>query len=217
MKCGLIEGECATNHEEHFWNVETQKVECKCKPNFNKDCTECLEGFELNDAGDCVYKEEECPEEWIGDQCDICPSQYKITIDEDDVQHCTQCADNRAQENNEGCMKCNEDAGFATDPLTGGCVKNGCTEHLPGYEEDENGYCVCSPNYFRDKYGFCQEKKPDLFGQYINVNNTTITLENDGVLRDVYGMKPVKFDESGKELKDESGNTLYYDTVYNGV
>lgn len=221
MKCGLIEGECATNHEEHYWNSQNQKVECKCKPNFNKECTDCVEGFQLNDDGDCVYIEKECPgdEQWIGEKCNVCPSQYKEEVFADGTVHCgLECADNRAPiKDNPTCEKCNTDAGYATDELTGNCIKDGCTSGENGYIYDENGYCVCDTlnNYFRNKAGICQKKEADLVGSYLNINNSTISLENDGILRDIYGMKPVMLDEQGKELKDNQGNTVYYDSVYN--
>lgn len=217
MKCGLIEGECATNHEEHYWNTDTQKVDCKCKPNYNKECTECIKGFQMNEDGDCVYIEKECPggEGWVGENCDICPSQFKETVDADGTIHCKDCADNYKDGPAGKCSACNTENGFALDDLTGGCIKNGCSTGEPGYEYDDNGYCVCAEGYFRNKIGVCQKKEPDYVGTYKNVNNTSINMVNDGILRDIYGMKPIIFDENGKELKDENGNTVYYDSVYN--
>ncbi|MCM1323509.1 MAG: autotransporter domain-containing protein [Acetobacter sp.] len=186
---------------------------CKCKPNFNEECTECIsDKYEYDsETGSC--KPKECPEKWEGYMCSTCPDQFKITQDEDGTQHCgLECADNRApmEENDEMCSACAED--YRNSPLYGTCIMDGCSTGADGYVV-EAGQCVCdeSKGYAMSPAGECQKKGEDFIGlSNSNVNNGILNVDNDGEFRDVYGMKP--FIEEGE---GEDKVITYYDEVYN--
>ncbi len=185
---------------------------CKCKPNFNEECTACInDNFTYNpETGDCNPKE--CPEHWSGYMCSVCPTQFKITVGEDGERHCgLECADNRKpiSENDEMCSTCAD--GYRDSPLYGTCIKDSCSEGVPGYIEVE-GQCVCDEDngYAMSSTGECLRKGEDFIGlSNANVNNGTINIVNNE-FRDVYGMKP--FMEEGE---GEDKTITYFDEVYN--
>lgn len=187
---------------------------CICKPNFDENCEQCLPGYTLDEATDtCVLSEYICKEEWTGPECDICPSQYKITVDAEG-RHCgLECADNRAPISvNPECTSCAD--GYEFSQIDNTCITTECTTGEEGYIKDpETGVCRCdTDNGWRmSAAGKCVKVEADLIGSYnSNINNNTITVENDGVLRDIYGMKPV-------QSVDEEGNITYFDDVYNAL
>ena len=188
--------------------------ECICKPNFDENCEQCLPGYTLDTATDtCVLSEYLCAEEWTGPDCDICPSQYKITIDSAG-KHCGyECADNRAPISvNPECSSCAD--GYEFSQIDNTCVTTECASGTEGYIKDpETGICRCDTDkgWRMGPGGFCEKVEGDLVGAYnSNINNSTITVENSEVLRDVYGMRPI-------QSIDEEGNVTYFSSVYNAL
>lgn len=190
---------------------------CVCKDGFdqtNGGCEPCKEGYEYDKGADiCYLTKYICEEEWTGSECDICPKQYKITVDAEG-RHCgLECADNRAPINvNPMCDQCAEGYEFSQTDNT--CITTECTTGVEGYIKDpETGVCRCdTDNGWRmSAAGVCEKVEADLIGAYTsNINNSTITVSNDGILRDVYGMKPI-------QSEDEEGNITYFDNVYNAL
>lgn len=201
---------CELHHEQ-------QGDTCVCKDNFDKaTCSECEEGFTYDAMSDsCIRTYYTCEEKWTGEDCNICPAQFEKTVDGNGIEHCgDKCAANRApsSEDDTDCTGCA--TGYVWSGLDNTCIKNECSAEppVPGYVFDENNNCVCDEanGYARTVVGLCEQKQPDLIGtKNSNINNTVITVENDGVLRDVYGMKPV--------IEDDEGNETYYDNVYNAL
>lgn len=188
--------------------------ECVCKPDFDENCENCKEGFEYDSTSDsCLRTEYICEEEWTGDQCDICPVQFKITVDSSG-RHCgLECADNRAPiAENPTCETCAP--GYEFSSIDNTCITTECTIGQEGYiKDEETGACRCdTENGWRmSAAGVCEKMEGDLIGSSdSNINNAKITVVNDGVLRDVYGMKPVL-------SEDDEGNITYYDSVYNAL
>lgn len=187
---------------------------CKCKSNFNEECTDCKEGYKYDPVNDiCIY-DKQCEGKWSGDNCDICPSNFEVT---EDGECGTQCASNRApwdEEYNSECTVCAD--GYSFSPTDNNCIKNECTTGSEGYKGiyDESGNiiaCSCDAenDYRADVDGKCVKAAPPLIGQKTgNINNDKVVVENDGVLRDVYGMKP---------LQDENDEDSYYDNIYNAL
>ena len=187
---------------------------CACKPNFDENCENCLPGFVL-DNGSCIRTEYICDEKWTGENCDVCPSQYEITVDSNG-EHCGQkCALNREPiEDNPECENCAP--GYEWSNLDKTCVVTECSSGVDGYIKTEDGACVCDTanGWAMSPLGRCEKKGPDYVGlKDSNINNSTITMENDGYrdeFRDVYGMKPVL-------AENEDGTAEYYDNVYNAL
>lgn len=175
-------------------NEQQVGAECVCKPNFDEACESCAEGYEPDGFGNCT-KDESCDEYWTGSDCSTCPENYQITED-DSGKHCTTCAD-----------------GYEFSRTDNACIVTDCSSGVDGYiKDEETGICGCdTANGWRmSKLGKCEKPEEDLIGQSdSNINNAVITIENDGILRDVYGMKPV--------IKDDEGNETYYDSVYNSL
>lgn len=208
--------ECELHHEQ-YWDGTKGEMVCQCKAGFDENCDQCLEGYTYDEVSDvCVRTSYECDnengEKWTGENCDICPSQYKVTEDEQGVHCGLQCADNRAAiSNNPKCETCNEEDGYGYSEIYGNCIKDGCTSKEEGYTIID-GICLCDETngYFIGISGKCQKKEADLVGiSSTNINNSKIDIKNDGVFRDVYGMKPVIVNE-------ESNEEIYFDNVYNG-
>lgn len=204
--------ECTINQEQV--KDASEPDACRCKPNFNEDCTACInDNFNYDaETGTCVPKA--CPEKWTGAMCEICPAQYKITIGEDGEQHCgSECADNRkpmAQQTDDTCSLCAD--GYRESSLYGTCIIDNCSEGVEGFEV-VNGQCVCneSEGYIMSVTGECVKKGEDYIGlTNSNVNNGVLNVNNDGEYRDVYGMKP--FIKTGE---GENAEITYYDEVYN--
>lgn len=189
---------------------------CSCKPNFDENCEFCMDGFELDENGNCKRVEYVCSEKWTGAECDICPTQYEITVGSDGMEHCgMQCAPNRLPiEENPDCETCA--VGYEWSALDNNCIVTECSSGVDGYIKDEEGRCRCDTEngYALSASGICVKKGPDYVGiKDSNINNSTIILDNnetrDG-FRDVYGMKPVLSD-------DGEGNVEYFDNVYNAL
>ncbi len=203
MEC-IEQKSCELHHEQ-------RGDKCVCKQGFDANCDKCLEGYKYyEDTDSCVY-EPECEEEWTGIKCDVCPPQYKITIDADG-EHCgLECADNRLEiSQNPSCEQCAP--GYEFSNIDNTCITTECTTGVEGYiKDEETGACRCDiENGWRmSAQGKCEKIGDPLIGMYkSNINNDIIKVENDGILRDVYGMKPV-------ESIDEEGNITYYNSVYN--
>lgn len=189
---------------------------CKCKPNFDENCQECIEGFIYDPLTDsCIMTHMDCKEKWQGDDCSICPSQFVITVGEDG-KHCgDKCAENRKpiSENDENCSICND--GYVYSQIDNTCVVTECSSGVDGYIVDEYGNCICDKEkgYAMSPLGKCVHKGEDYIGaKDTNINNNDITMQNDGEIdefRDVYGMKPF--------IEDGEGNIEYYDSVYNAM
>ena len=163
--------------------------ECVCKPDFDENCENCKEGFEYDSTSDsCLRTEYICEEEWTGDQCDICPVQFKITVDSSG-RHCgLECADNRAPiAENPTCETCAP--GYEFSSIDNTCITTECTTGQEGYiKDEETGACRCdTENGWRmSAAGVCEKMEGDLIGSSdSNINNAKITVANDGVLRDV--------------------------------
>lgn len=203
---------------------------CQCKPNFIPNelgegciCPTPLNGypdseFEYDAATDsCVQTRFDCTEKnkrgdkWSGKNCDECSSQYAVTEDETGLRCGIECAPNRAPiAQNPECTMCAD--GFEYNELAGNCVKVECEDGVDGYVK-MNGICVCDEEngYSLTPFGVCEKKLDPLIGlKDSNINNSTITLVNNGQHRDVYGMKPVG-------PKDGEGKDTYYDSVYNSL
>lgn len=208
--------ECKENitcekHYEQYWDSNKGEMSCQCKSGFDENCDKCKNGFEYDESNDiCIRTSYQCEEKWTGENCDICPSQYKITEDEYGVHCGLQCADNRADiSSNPECNDCNIEAGYGYSEIYNNCIKDGCTSHEEGFIEI-NGFCTCDEanGYFMGISGKCELKGEDLIGNSTdNINNNIIELKNDGEFRDIYGMKSL--------TKDEDGNEVYFDDVYN--
>lgn len=205
--------ECPLHYEQASPSTKIEEA-CRCKPNFDQDCQECVSGYKYNEETDSCEKEALiCEEKWIGNECNICPSQYKITTDTGGKKHCGQeCAENRAPydaTNNPDCQVCAE--GYEKSSLGDNCVTTSCSVGEEGYIKDEDGHCTCDEanGYAMSLLGKCEKKQADLIGvNDRNINNQEIKISNDGNadgFRDVYGMKPT----------DEDGE--YYDEVYNAL
>lgn len=185
---------------------------CICKPNFNAECTACInDNFTYDvETGNCYPKD--CPEKWSGDRCNTCQPQYKVSKDEEGNVHCgLECADNRKpmSENDEECSICAD--GYRYSHLYDTCIKDSCADGIDGYILVE-GQCLCdeSKGYAMTLTGECITKGEDFIGlTNSNVNNGIINIENNE-FRDVYGMKP--FIEEGE---GENKTIIYYDEVYN--
>lgn len=190
---------------------------CRCKPNFDENCQECISGYTYDPLNDiCIQTDVQCEEKWQGSDCTICPSQFDITVGSDGKLHCgDKCAENRKpkSENDENCSICND--GYAYSAIDNTCVVTECTSGVDGYIVDEFGNCTCDTEngYAMSPQGKCVHKGDDYVGiKNSNINNNDITLQNDGTVdefRDVYGMKPV--------IEDGEGNIEYYDSVYNAM
>ncbi len=224
-------GTCTPKVDCKAYNVNTKQVApgpdpeqaCQCKPNFDENCERCAEGYipvDYYGDGDieCWIEAEniECDEKWVGDECNICPVEYKVTYDEDGGAHCgLACADNREDiETNEDCSKCAE--GYEYSEMIGNCIVTGCSSGIEGYVYDESGQCVCDTEngYVMSLLGQCEKKGEDQIGlRDRNINNDTISVVNDGTdsdIHDVYGMKPVL-------SEDEGEGEVYYENVYNAL
>ena len=198
-------------------HYEQQGDHCECKDGFDKSnggCEPCLPGYTYyTDTDTCGLTEYICEEEWTGPECDICPSQYKITVDSEG-RHCgKECADNRAPiDVNPECESCAD--GYEFSQIDNTCITTECTTGVEGYIKDpETGVCRCDTdnNWRMSAAGVCVKVEESLVGAYnSNINNSTITVDNDGILRDVYGMKPI-------QSEDEEGNITYFDSVYNAL
>lgn len=204
---------CPEHHEQKRPGTSVEEV-CECKANFDENCENCLSGFSYDAETDsCVRTHFDCEEKWTGIECNICPNQYKITIDEQGVAHCGfECAENRAPydaETNPDCLACAEN--YEKSEWTGNCITTECTTGVEGYIKDDQGHCTCDTanGYAMSLLGVCKKKEPDLIGiSNRNINNQIVEVANDGDkdgFRDVYGMK----------AKDDSDN--YYDEVYNAL
>ncbi len=201
-------------HYEQVTDGESIPEACQCKPNFDENCENCLSGYTYDSETDsCIRTSFECDEKWTGEQCDICPSQYKITTDGNGQEHCgLQCADNRAaydETTNPDCSVCAE--GYERSPWDNNCITTECSQGMEGYIKSEDGYCLCDTEngYAMSLLGKCEKKGPDLIGvSNRSINNQIVTVSNDGKkdgFRDVYGMKST----------DDEGQ--YYDEVYNAL
>lgn len=197
---------CAAHH------IQTDPETCSCKENFDESCTSCIEGYTYDDVSDeCVRETYICEENWTGSECDICPSQFKITYD-GSVKHCTECADNRLNKSeNEDCSLCAE--GFEKNDIDNTCIITECSIGTEGYIKREDGKCDCDTanGYGRSLLGTCVKKGEDIIGiKDSNINNSIVEISRDGSdgnFNDIYGMKPV--------IEDEEGKKTYYDDVYN--
>lgn len=219
---GMVQTKVGTNPDEV----------CQCKNNFVEDvgggciCPTKENGFpdsifEYDPANDeCIMARHDCTEKningdkWTGENCDECPSQYAITIDETGPRCGLQCAENRANiELNPECTDCAD--GYDYNEHSGTCVKLTCMEGgsiIKGYIIVD-GRCQCDEEngYALNVLGVCELKKEPLIGlSDTNINNNIITVENNGEFRDVYGMKPVA-------SVDQEGNETYYEAVYNSL
>ena len=204
--------ECPLHYEQYG-------TECVCKSGFDENC-ECPEeeGYTYYpDSDTCIRTSYVCEEKWTGPNCDICPIEYEITIDSDGAHCGNKCAPNRAPiEQNEDCTECG--VGYQFSPTDNNCIRVDCLDEnnqvIEGYlYDDKTKQCTCdTENGWRmGVSGVCEQRADDLIGMYnSNINNSTITVENDGILRDIYGMKPY-------ESMDEEGNITYYGSVYNGL
>lgn len=191
-----------------------QGDKCVCKPNYDENCEQCLEGYSMDSRGNCNAIEPECPENWSGRECNICPVAFLLSSD---GLHCgPECAVNRAprSENDANCSICA--AGYDKD-RNGLCVVTECSEGREGYIKDDEGNCVCDEanGYAMSRLGICELKgEPKIGISDRNINNGELNLDYDGatdpIFRDVYGMKPV-------ESEDAEGNKIYYDNVYNAL
>ena len=195
-------------------HTQQQGDNCVCKPNYDENCEQCLEGFVMDANGNCKEIERECPEYWTGAECNICPVEFLLS--EDGTQCGPECAVNRAprSENDSHCTRCAE--GYDKD-RNGLCVVTECSQGREGYIKDEEGNCVCDTanGYAMSRLGICELKGEPLIGVTDrNINNSSFEMTyngaEDGIFRDVYGMKPV-------EGQDEEGNEVYYDNVYNAL
>ena len=200
--------------EKQSIHTYQQGDNCVCKPNYDENCEQCREGYVMDERGNCNEIERECPENWIGQECNICPVEFLLS---DDGLHCgPECAKNRAprSENDPNCSLCA--AGYDKD-RNGLCVVTECSSGREGYIKDKDGNCVCDEEngYAMSRLGICEKKgDPKIGVSDRNINNSTITVNYNGaedpVFRDVYGMKPV-------ESEDAEGNKVYYDNVYNAL
>ena len=192
--------------------------ECVCKSGFDENC-ECPEeeGYIYDETSDSCYRDSYvCEEKWTGADCNICPVEYAITVDSDGTHCGLECASNRAPiEENEDCSACAP--GYEYNGTDNNCIRVECLDEnqqvIEGYVYDEETKrCSCdTENGWRmGTSGVCEKVEEDLIGKSdSNINNSTITVENDGILRDVYGMKPF--------MEDEEGNITYYGSVYNAL
>jgi len=193
---------------------------CACRENFDEACENCLPGFSYDQSSDkCIRTSFLCDEaygKWTGEDCNVCPSEYKISAD---GLYCgPECADNRAPYDpttNPDCSVCAE--GYEYSGIDNTCITTKCSEGQEGYVvvTDEYGHktCTCDTEngYGMSTLGVCKKKDPDLIGiKDSNINNTTTTVENDSIFRDVYGMKSIA-------STDEEGNITYFDNVYNAL
>lgn len=216
-----FEGTCTAKvqcdaHKQQYLPGPDKETACKCKPNFNEDCTDCKAGYTLDTASDtCIKTEEECEEKWQGPKCNRCPPQYAETIDGEGNKHCgMECAANRAPiEENPLCELCAD--GYDLSPIDGTCVVSKCETGVDGYIRTPEGYCICDEEhgYAMSPTGECVHKGDDVIGiKDSNINNSTIEINNDGEVdefHDLYGMKPL--------TTDEDENIVYYDDVYNAL
>lgn len=208
---GCYEDLQCTLHNIHTYQ---QGDSCVCKPNYDEDCEQCLEGFVMDAYGDCNPIAPECPENWTGAECNICPIEFLLSSD---GQHCgPECAINRAprSENDENCSLCG--VGYDKDK-NGLCIVTECSSGTAGYIKDEDGNCICDADngYAMSRLGICEKKGEPLINiSDRNINNSSFTMTYNGaedpMFRDIYGMKPV-------EAEDENGNEIYYDNVYNAL
>ena len=149
--------------------------ECECKPNFVQqddgtcECpTEEVDGVEYEyDAtlDICAPKPKSCDEKnkngdkWAGENCDECPINYQITINEETgIEECRECADNYQKDEKGECTQCAE--GYMKDAFTDMCVYKECEDGKDGYIIID-GTCVCdeSKGYYLGPSGRCQPKK----------------------------------------------------------
>jgi len=210
---------------EQKYPGKTKEEACVCKINFipdgNGGCRCPTEGgiYKYDPGHDaCVQQEHDCSKEnangdkWSGANCDICPGQYAITIDENGDTRCgLECAGNYKMDPATGdCTECA--AGFEKDKISGMCVKSECEDGVGGYIKVD-GVCKCDEEngYALNTSGVCELKQPPLIGlSNNNINNNIIELENNGEFRDIYGMKPTLG-------IDENKNEIYYDSIYNAL
>ncbi len=223
-----INGKCIQEKNCGKGKEQNAEGECVCKQNFIIDpedenkciCPEEYEGkkYEYEPTMDmCITEQPSCDEKnkngkykWTGENCDICPSNFEVSFDEEtQSDQCgIKCAENYTNPET-GCVDCN--ASYRKDELTGVCVYSNCTEAdgsiKKGYKF-ENNVCICDTDqrYYLGPTGVCEQKKEDYIGTQFNINNDKINMQNEE-LRDVYGMKP--------SYKDQEGNDVFYEAVYN--
>ncbi len=225
-----INGECieiidCTEGGKYKGREQDESGQCVCKPNFiqgDEDTNECIcpetidgEPYMYDMFLDaCVKEPKSCDEKnengkykWTGENCDECPSNYKITTNEEtgELECGLECSENY-QNVETGCTECAEN--YRKDDFTKLCVIAECEDGKDGYII-ENNICICNEaeGYYFGPSGRCEQKKEAYIGTKNNKNNNVIEMENEE-FRDIYGMKPVK------EITDQN-EEIYYSDVYN--